>query len=167
MPAAEPLQPTNATAFARLSPLGARAVLSFAVVAGWLSVAITLSPWASGFADVPSRGVSDVHLYLAEAERIRAGEPYYEVVKSELESRGYPTRSALNWRTPLPVWLVGMLPEGWGKVLLVILAMAAVFVTGHVVTCETGLRRAIVVLVFMLGATLPAGLRDAYIMPEV
>jgi hypothetical protein len=107
---ARSLQLVRPTRFAELSPFAARAVLSLALVFGWLLVAITLSPWKSGFADAPSRGTGDIPLYRAEAERIRGGEYYYAAVKAELESRGYPTRSVLNWRTPLPVWLIGVLP---------------------------------------------------------
>ena len=37
----------------------------------------------------------------------------------ELRTRGYPTASVFNWRTPLPLWVIGKLPHPMiGKVLL-------------------------------------------------
>src|SRR5688500_14298041 len=125
------IQLVRPTRFATLSPMAARAALSFALVAGWVLVAITLSPWKSGFAGGPSRGASDVDLYRAETERIRNGESYYSAVKSELESRGYPTRSVLNWRTPLPVWLIAILPAGGAQALLIALAAGVLGIAAH------------------------------------
>jgi hypothetical protein len=161
------LQILRPTRFATLSPIAARAVLSFALVVGWILVAITLSPWKSGFADAPSRGVSDIDLYRAQAERIRGGERYYSVVKDELESRGYPTRNVFNWRTPLPVWLIGMLPERGGQVLLVALTVCLMGMAAHVVAKEAGLARALAVLLLLIGALLPVALAGPYYMPEV
>jgi hypothetical protein len=150
-----------------LPPIAARATLSFALVVGWLLVAITLSPWKSGFADAPSRGVGDVELYRAEAERVREGEYYYTAVEDELESRGYPTASILNWRTPLPIWLIGVLPAGGGQALIIGLAVCLLGVAGHVVAKEAGLGRALATLVLLIGALLPVALDGPYLMPEV
>ena len=62
----------------------------------------------------------DIALYLAEIQRIHAGENYYQVAAEELVSRGYPTASVFNWRTPLPMWLIGKLPEVlWGRLVLI------------------------------------------------
>jgi hypothetical protein len=163
-PSIQFLRPTR---FATLSPFAARAVLSFALVVGWLLVAITLSPWKSGFADAPSRGAGDVELHRAEVERIRGGEYYYSAVKAELDSRGYPSRSILNWRTPLPVWLIGVLPSGGGQALLIALSACVLGVAGHVVAKEAGLARALATLVLLIGALLPVALAGPYLMPEV
>lgn len=85
-------------------------------IAAWsiLTVAalvVSLSPLKSGFADRPSRGPGDVALYRAEVDRIGRGEGYYEAAATELRARGYPTRSRLNWRTPLPMAFLGWLPD--------------------------------------------------------
>ena len=89
-------------------------------------VAVSISPSASGFADKPSRGASDVDLYVAEIQRIAQGETYYAAANTELHARGYPTRSVFNWRTPLPMWLLGKLPnETTGRVIIGALARAA------------------------------------------
>jgi hypothetical protein len=150
-----------------MSPFAARAVLSFTLVVGWLLVAITLSPWKSGFADAPSRGAGDIELYRAEAQRVRAGEYYYSAVNQELESRGYPMRSVLNWRTPLPIWLIGVLPAGGGQALLIALAVCLLGIAGHVVAKQAGLARALATLVLLIGALLPVALAGPYLMPEV
>jgi hypothetical protein len=79
----------------------------FTLLAIAFCVAVSLSPMASGFADAPSRGASDVDLYHAEVERIARGESYYSAAGAELHERGYPTRSIFNWRTPLPKNVLG------------------------------------------------------------
>src|SRR5688572_25398585 len=94
-----------------LSRAGARLALAAYMLFSLLAVAITLSPLRSGYADAPDRGPGDLALYRAEIERIRAGENYYQAANIELRQRGYPTRSLFNWRTPLPMWLVGKLPH--------------------------------------------------------
>ncbi|MEX2141867.1 MAG: hypothetical protein WD894_21555 [Pirellulales bacterium] len=161
------LRSDHPTRFAHLRPGAARAVLSSLVVAGLLLVAITLSPWRSGFADAASRGAGDVALYNATIDRIGGGETYYSAAKAELEVRGYPTRSILNWRTPLPVWLIGVLPVGAGQVLLTLVAVGVLAVAGHVVTKRAGLRLALTTLLFLTGALLPVALPGPYVMSEV
>jgi hypothetical protein len=130
-------------------------------------VGITLSPLKSGFADAPGRGAGDVDLYLAEAARIQAGESYYQAAKEELESRGYPTQSFLNWRTPLPVWLAGVLPPGWAQGILIALSAVTLLAAGHVIARDAGLGRAVVASLLLVGALLPVVLAGCYIMPEV
>jgi hypothetical protein len=87
-------------------------------------IAVTLSPLASSNAyGKPTEG--DVALYRAEVERVRAGEGFYDASAAELTARGYPTRSVFNWRTPLPMWLLGIFPDlVFGKVLLGALGLA-------------------------------------------
>ena len=66
---------------------------------------------AGGFAGPRPPGPADVSLYLAEIQRIAHGEGYYESATHELHARGYPTLSVFNWRTPMPMWLLGKLPN--------------------------------------------------------
>jgi hypothetical protein len=145
----------------------ARAILFGTFTAVVLLVAITLSPWKSGFADAPSRGAGDVALYRAKIERIRNGETYYAAAKAELEPRGYPTRSILNWRTPLPVWLIAILPANGGQVLIAAVAIGVLALSGHMVAKQAGLARALLALVFLSGALLPVALPGPYLMSEV
>ena len=81
---------------------------------------MTLSPLGStNLLPRRARAAADVALYRAEVDRIRRGEGYYQAAAAELTPRGYPTRSVFNWRTPLPMWLLGKLPaSALGKALL-------------------------------------------------
>ena len=48
-----------------------------------------------------------------------------QAAAEELLARDYPTRSVFNWRTPLPMWLIGNMPAiVLGKMLLLGLALA-------------------------------------------
>jgi hypothetical protein len=111
--------------------------------------------------------VSDIDLYRAEAERIRRGENYYDAKKAELIARGYPTKSVLNWRTPLPVWLVGVLPNGVAQALIAAAAIAVLCLAGHAVAKQAGLRRSMAILLLLIGGLFPVALAGPYIMPEV
>src|SRR5690348_15840684 len=97
--------------FGRFAPWQARAVHGIAATVAIFFIAITASPLASGFADAPDRGASDIELYRAAVARIQRGASYYDAAAAELTARGYPTRSLFNWRMPLPVWLLGKLPD--------------------------------------------------------
>jgi hypothetical protein len=154
--------------FRNLSPQAARTVLRITVLMIVLLVAVSLSPWASGFADKPSRGPGDVALYQAEVKRIAAGEGYYQAAAQELRQRGYPTRSVFNWRTPLPMWLVGVLPsEGFGRTIIGILAGAALMMSVFVLNREANSRVALLGGLMMIGGLLPCWLEQIYIMPVV
>jgi hypothetical protein len=88
-------------------------------------VALTFSPPARGQAGTPVRGQGDIALYWAEVRRIHSGQGYYDAAAAELTGRGYPTRSVWNWRMPLPMWLLGRLPDPrLGKAMLGLLAVA-------------------------------------------
>jgi len=142
-------------------------LLMFAVVAVGL-VAATFSDRRIDPALRSRRGAGDVALYRAEVERMQLGQGYYAAADVELRERGYPTRSVFNWRTPLPVGLVGKLPNpAWGKGLLCLLALMAVGQWFAALADDADLATALVGCVLMLGACLPAVLGDLYLMPEV
>jgi hypothetical protein len=156
------------TSFVRLSRPAACAVLSATGFVIAFFVAISLSPWASGFADKPSRGANDVDLYNAEIHRIEQGEHYYSAASAELHARGYPTRSVFNWRTPLPMWLIGILPnELLGRIVIGALAALLLALSMHVMAREAGLRGATLCGLLLVGALMPCWLPRIYIMPVV
>ncbi len=156
------------TAFARFNRPQALLVLVLTAAACTFFVAVTFSPLKSGFADAPSRGPGDVALYNAEAARIRAGESYYSAAAAELRERGYPTRSLLNWRLPLPVWLIGVLPDNQaGQALLGGAALLMVMFSIGWLCREAGERAAISGVLLLSGALLPIGLSDLFVMPEL
>ncbi len=74
-------------------------------------VAISLSPWASGYAHDKTREGTDLQLYAAEVEQLRVGGNYYDIAARELTTRGFPTKSVFNWRTPLPFTLIAAVSE--------------------------------------------------------
>jgi hypothetical protein len=107
-------------------------------------------------------------LYLAEVRRIAGGESYYEAAADELRTRGYPTRSVFNWRTPLPMWLLGTVrSQAIGRAIIGLLAAALVVIGMHVVAREGGLRRGVLCGVLLIGALLPCWLDEVYVMPVV
>ncbi len=82
-------------------------------------VGISLSPLADDSATRKRSGPGDVYLYLNEIQRISHGEGYYEAASHELHAIGYPTLNVFNWGTPLPMWLIGKLPnEIMGRLLM-------------------------------------------------
>jgi hypothetical protein len=154
--------------FERLTPRGARLVLGATAAVTLFFIAITLSPLASGFADAPDRGASDIELYRAEVARVHQGEGYYDSAAAELAARGYPTRSVFNWRTPLPVWLLGILPDpGVGRTLLSLLALSGIAIATHFVARDRGLRRGMLCGLWLVGAMLPCFLDKLYVMHEL
>jgi hypothetical protein len=115
------------TGYARLTPPQARVVLALIALAIALGTAVALAPTPGGSLAPHAAGAGDVALYRAEVDRIHNGEGYYQAAAAELTARGYPTRSVFNWRTPLPMWLLGKLPTaGWGRALLGAMSLALV-----------------------------------------
>jgi hypothetical protein len=140
--------------------------LFFAVTAFF--IAITFSPLRSGFADAPDRGPGDVDLYRAEVARVRAGESYYDAAAAELRARGYPTRSLFNWRAPLPVWLIGNLPDvGFSKCLLGFLGLVLCVMSFQLLADEGSVKQGLLGVLLLAGALLPCVLGDLLVMSEL
>jgi hypothetical protein len=114
---------SSATRYRRLNrrqALLVLAILSLAV-AGCLSLSLGPPPKISS-----GTGQGDVTLFHAVAQRLHAGQPYYDAMGVELRSRGYPTRSVFNWRTPLHLELIAHLPSlDWAQALLLLGAACA------------------------------------------
>ena len=99
------------TGFADVSPRTARVVLLATLLAILVCVGISISPMQSSNLNPDMDRPGDVDLYQAVVDRVHAGESYYAVLGDELRTRGYPTASVFNWRTPLPLWFIAMLPH--------------------------------------------------------
>jgi hypothetical protein len=146
----------------------ARLVLAMFLAATSFFIAITFSPLKSGFADAPDRGPGDVQLYRAEVGRIHGGQSYYDVAAAELRQRGYPTRSIFNWRTPLPVWLIGVLPEfSLANAMLGAFAFALLCFSFHLLADEAGLKQAMLAVLLLSGALMPCVLGELVVMSEL
>ena len=144
-----------------------RTALLFLVVAGGL-VALLLNVAINQPIGAPRRnGQGDVDLYRAIIERVRSGEAYYSILADELPRRGYPTASPFNWRTPLPMWLIGILPSGTAKGLLIAIAVSAVLLSYRAMRHETNFATAVLCAWLTIGALLPCVLGDLFVMPVV
>ncbi len=154
------------TALARLDRCTARLILAAVAAVLLGAVAVSISSLAKGNADGNKEGAGDVALYRAEADRIRTGVGYYQAASVELQSRGYPTKSAFNWRTPLPMWLIGVLPNPvLGKAVLCALALLTLLLTFDWLAREGGTWTSVVGIGSLCGAFFPCLLGDLFYMP--
>jgi hypothetical protein len=157
-----------ATGYARLTPWQARGVLlALAGLTGFCLAAVPAPPPVCNLRQDGSQ-TGDVALYRAEINRIHAGEGYYQAAAKELVARDYPTRSVFNWRTPLPMWLLGKMPAVvLGQVLLGGLALAVLLLAFEAASREQPniYRLAAPLVVLLIGALLPCLLGDLYVMP--
>lgn len=159
---------SDPTGYARLTRRQARAVLVVLLVMTGLCVAITLSPLGTTRVGTDGGGEGDIALYRAEVDRIRTGEGYYEAAAAELLGRGYPTRSVFNWRTPLPMWLIGKLPDPvLGQALLGLLALALIVLSFEVLAREQGhgIGRPVACALLLTGPLMPCVLGDLFVSP--
>ncbi len=159
---------SSATGYARLTPFQARAVLASVALTAAVLLTLTLSSPACGPSQKKSPGAGDIALYWAEVARIRAGEGYYQAAAAELTARGYPTRSVFNWRTPLPMWLLGRLPDPWfGKAILGLLAGALLVFSFEAVSRADGgrIRAAVLGAVLLTGSLAFCVLDDLFVAP--
>jgi len=156
------------TGYARLAPLQARVVLAALVVMTILCAGITLSPLKITRVGKHGGGEGDIALYRAEVARIRGGEGYYEAAAAELPERGYPTRSVFNWRTPLPMWMLGKLPHpALGKALLGLLSLAVMLFSFEALAREQGqgIGRPVACALLLSGPLLFCVLSELYVSP--
>ena len=153
---------------ATYTPARAWVLLGLFVATCAFFVAVSLSPLAQGFADAADRGPGDLGLYLAEVQRIREGQSYYDAAAVELVDRGYPTRSVFNWRTPLPVWLIAQLPQLLAaNVVLAGLGLVLVLLAFTLVADEGSPAQGLLCVVFLSGALLPCFLGEPVLLSEL
>jgi hypothetical protein len=156
------------TRYACLTRRESCTVLVLIAVALVAAVLVTFSPMANSNPDLIRTGPGDVDLYMAEVTRIRGGESYYQAAAAELTARGYPTRSVFNWRTPLPIWLLGKLPTaGMGKALLGGLAVVLLVVAVEALVREENkaLCRPAGCALLLIGAVQPTIADDMFVVP--
>ena len=141
--------------------------LVFWTLIGLGLVAITFSPWKSGYADDETRKGTDLQLYAGEVQRMRAGGSYYDVAAYELTTRGFPTKSVFNWRTPLPFTFIAAVPEFAARGLMLVVVLATAWL---IVPLWAQQSRGLGVAsgcFFLLGAAQPIWMKQAWYLPEV
>ncbi len=114
------------------------------------------------------RGAGDAALYRAIVDRIHNGEGYYNATAAEQTAQGYPTQSVFNWRTPLPLWLIGRLPQiEWAKYFLGLLSLGLMFFAFESLAREKGNSFAIALCcaVLLSGPLLFTVLDNLFVMP--
>jgi hypothetical protein len=115
------------TGYSRLTPSQARATLAILALGTLFCLGVAISPLWQGNANKQRHTRSDVILYKAKVDRIHNGEGYYQATATEMTARGYPTSSVFNWRTPLPLWLIGLLPQiAWAKYFLAAMSLGLI-----------------------------------------
>lgn len=166
MDRSDTLSTPGRTVFADWRPGPARLALTGFALFAAVAVAVTWSPWKSGFADRPRGRGTDIELYRAEIDRIRGGESYYQAAAAELPARGFPTRSVFNWRLPIPIWPLGLLSDpNHGKLLLGGVAIVATLLAFVPLAAAWGLRGGALGAVLLFGALMFAMLGDIFVMP--
>jgi hypothetical protein len=156
------------TAYARLTPPQSRAVLVIAALGTLFCLGVSISPLWQGKADQPRRGAGDVALFRAKVDRIHNGEGYYQAAATEMTARGYPTQSVFNWRTPLPLWLIGKLPKvEWAKYILGALSLGLIVLAFEALAREkdASLGSALGCLLLLSGPLLFSILDNLFVMP--
>lgn len=117
---------------------------------------------------VPAPEASDWELYRAVLVRLQDGEGYYDALGDELRARDYPTHSTFSWRTPLHLWLLGILPHPIvGKLILGTICLLSLLLAWRLLEPRLGGAWAAGGLVFLLGAFLPCFVDDVQLFAEV
>jgi hypothetical protein len=150
-------------------------------VAAWLVLAGMLAVLAWGLTtyfgppppppptpqEVEERG-TDLRLYHRIVARVHAGESYYDVAGSELRRDGYASSSVLNWRLPTYAWLFGYMPAPiCGQILLIALAIWAIYLSVGFAAREAGRAPALVVFIMLFGAFMWSVDGEAYYIQEL
>lgn len=112
----------------------------------------------------------NVFLYMSEIKRIHGGENYYQAAAEELAAQGYPTASVFNWRTPLPMWLIGKLPDPLlGRLLLIAAGVAMLLMAFEAAAREQPnvYRLAMPLTVLLTMPLLPCFQGNVFVLTEV
>jgi hypothetical protein len=161
---------TVTSSYARLRPWQARAVLIGLVLL--IGFSLWNSPTPPPLCDlrVENAKSGDVFLYMSEIKRIHAGENYYQAAAQELVAQGYPTANVFNWRTPLPMWLIGALPNPLcGRLILIAIGLAMLLMAFEAAAREqSNVYQLALPLAMLLSVTLlPCFQADVFVLSEV
>lgn len=113
----------------------------------------------------PSQEKGDIVLFRAVVDRMRAGEPYYRAMRTELIPRGYPTASIFNWRPPATFLLLAR-AEPVAHAVMLALSIAALGLTLLLFRNAPPLLTVAAGFMQLGGVVLPAIPADGLYMPE-
>jgi hypothetical protein len=164
---------TSSTAtsnYSRLSPWQARSVLIALVLL--IGFGLWKSPTPPPLCNVREENAKsgDVFLYMSEIRRIHAGDNYYHAAAEELVAQGYPTASVFNWRTPLPMWLIGKLPDPLaGRLILIGMGIVMLLMAFEAAAREQPnvYRLAMPLTVLLIAPLLPCFQGNVFVLTEV
>jgi hypothetical protein len=108
---------------------------------------------------------SDSAAFERMVERLRAGEGYYEATGAEMRRRGYPTASTFNWRTPLLMTAIAVVPSAVSQMVIVGLGVALIVSTWRVLR-EVSLAACCTGTVLEAGAVAIAVIPPSLVMGE-
>jgi len=119
------------------------------------------------FQQTPKSG-EDLRCYYAIAERIHAGEGYYQAARQELQIRGYDTESVFNWRLPFLATLLGTLPSPEaGQVIVILLSFFSLWVWVDVATERMSFPRAALGVIPLAGSAVYSFIAIIFVMHEL
>ncbi len=158
------------SSYARLLPWQARAVLI--ALALLIGLALWKAPTPTPLRDARGENTKsgDVFLYMTEIKRVHAGENYYQVAAEELVAQGYPTASLFNWRPPLPMALIGKLPDLLlGRLILIAAGIAMLLTAFEAAAREQPnvYRLALPLAILLTAPLLPCFQGNVFVLPEV
>jgi hypothetical protein len=97
---------------------------------------------------------NDIALYAAVVSDMKAGRSYYDALGNELRTRGFPTRSVFNWRSPLLLTSLAATSPAVGTGVL--LALSVAFFVAAGLSAEWGIAT-ILVLTNTVASVAPGG----------
>lgn len=119
------------------------------------------------FQQTPKSG-EDLRCYYAIAERIHAGEGYYQAARQELQTRGYATDSVFNWRLPFLATLLGTLPSPEaGRVIVILLSFFSLWLWVDVATKRMSFPRAALGVIPLAGSAVYSFIAIIFVMHEL
>jgi len=148
------------------SPWVARAIL--VAMAGLLAAAAYLgrAPVITG--TVKPGEFSDNDMHRIVADRVRAGESYYDALGAELRRSGYATKPFFHWRLPTLLWTMGKLPlAAAGKGILVAITAIMIFVWANRLRPSVGFSLTCVAVLVLTPSLVLAVLTNWYLQHEL
>ena len=114
------------------------------------------------------RSGEDLRCYYSIAQRIHAGEGYYQAARQELQTRGYATDSVFNWRLPFLAILLGTLPSPEaGQVIVILLSFFSLWLWVDAATKQMSFPRVALGVIPLAGSAVYSFIGIIFVMHEL